>query len=351
MLVAFVAALGTAFIGSAIYLRVAPRRALDIPNARSSHSRPTPRGGGVAIVLGFLVGLGLWWVQTAGLSPRALGWLVGAVLIALVGFVDDLRSLAALPRLIAQLIAAVALTLLGVQLHDASPVTLLALPVAFTYIVGLTNIYNFMDGIDGLATTQAAIAGVALGLSGGILGNPLLEVSGSVIAAAAIGFLPFNRPRARLFMGDVGSTFLGFSFAGLTLLASIGVGGGRLPLIVGPVLLAPFVFDGTFTLIGRMLRREPWYSAHRSHLYQRLVGLGWSHGQVTSLYAGGALVSAAAALGCVLAQDVAVQVGLAGVGFAPMLGVLVLVRRAEAKRAARPTQPHDTSPVVTQGHS
>src|SRR5919205_833328 len=117
------------------------------------------------------------------------------------------------------------------------------------------------------------------------LAEALVAAGGLTTAAAALGFLLHNLPPARLFMGDVGSTFLGFTFAALPLLANLGVGGGRLPWAFGVAVLAPFLFDGVVTLARRVLRGERWYEAHRSHFYQRLVRSGRSHGQVTSLYA------------------------------------------------------------------
>src|SRR5438067_8236824 len=127
MMPPLVLAFATALAGGWLYLRWAPRLALDVPNQRSSHTRPTPRGGGLVIVVGFFVGLGLWLVLGGTLSPRALGWLAGALLIASVSFVDDLRSLPAAPRLITHVVAAVVLALAAVQERD---VTLLALPLA-----------------------------------------------------------------------------------------------------------------------------------------------------------------------------------------------------------------------------
>ncbi|HEY0583569.1 MAG TPA: glycosyl transferase, partial [Chloroflexota bacterium] len=231
MLAALIGAFATALVGAGLYVRVAPRRALDIPNQRSSHTRPTPRGGGLVIVLGFLIGLGLWLLQQNTLSPRALGWLAGALLVAAIGFVDDLRPLPAVPRLVTQLAGAALLTLAGVQ--ERQMPLLVALPLGFVYIAVVTNIYNFMDGIDGLASTQAIVAGVALAIAGGLVNNPLVATGGGLLAATSLGFLVYNRPPARLFMGDVGSTFLGFSFAGLSLLGNIGVGGGQLPVEFG----------------------------------------------------------------------------------------------------------------------
>src|SRR5205814_8212694 len=145
--------LAVAVASGRAYLRWAPRRALDIPNARSLHTRPTLGGGGLVIIVGFYAGLGLWLVLGGSLSPRALGWLAGALLVAGVSFVDDLRPLPAAPRLLTHALGAVVLTVVGVQNRELP--LLVALPLAFAWVALVTNIYNFMDGIDGLATSQA----------------------------------------------------------------------------------------------------------------------------------------------------------------------------------------------------
>jgi UDP-N-acetylmuramyl pentapeptide phosphotransferase/UDP-N-acetylglucosamine-1-phosphate transferase len=336
----------TAVVGAWLYLRCAHSRVLDVPNQRSSHNRPTPRGGGLVIVGGFVLGLTVWVADGSSLSPRALGWLVGAVLVASVSFVDDLRSLPAIPRLLTHLLAAALVTVAGVQERELP--LLIALPLAFMYITVVTNVYNFMDGIDGLACAQAIVAGLALSIAGSQIHNPLVAVAGVLLAAASAGFLVFNVPPARLFMGDVGSTFLGFSFAGLTLLGNIAVGGGRLPPEFGVVILAPFLFDSLVTLARRILRGERWYAAHRSHYYQRLVQCGLSHGQVTSLYAGLAILAAGAALTGVHA-DPPLRLTLAVLAYVPMLAVVVLVWRLESADSHH-QQPNEASTVVTQGH-
>ncbi len=309
------------------------RALLDLPNARSSHSVPTPRGGGVGIVSGFLAGFALWVGLGGTVSPRALGWLVGAVVVAGVSFLDDLRSLPARVRLATHLLGALLLTAAGVQDRDLS--LLLALPLAFLWVALVTNVYNFMDGIDGLAASQAVVAGLAYAVAGGLVRNPLVSVVGLLLAGASAGFLVFNLPPARLFMGDVSSTFLGFNFAGIALLANLGVGGGRLPIEFGVVVLAPFLFDSLATLARRVLRGERWYEAHRSHYYQRLVQAGLSHGQVTAAYTILAVVAAASAVVSLLAEQPLRQ-ALALVAFVPMLGVVALVWRLErgAPRAA-----------------
>src|SRR5919198_3895054 len=190
-------ALLVAFAASAVsgeaFRRWALRRALlDVPNPRSSHARPTPRGGGDGIVAGFLLGLAVWVAFGASLSPRTLGWLAGALVVAGVSFVDDLHGLPAPLRLAAHLVGAGLLTLAGVQERELP--LLLALPLAFAWIVLLTNLYNFMDGIDGLAGSQAIVAGLALALAGAIVHNPLVSGGGALIAAASAGFLVHNAP-------------------------------------------------------------------------------------------------------------------------------------------------------------
>jgi UDP-N-acetylmuramyl pentapeptide phosphotransferase/UDP-N-acetylglucosamine-1-phosphate transferase len=249
--------------------------------------------------------------------------------------------------LISHALGAIVLTLSGVQ--DRELALPIALVVAFAYVTLVTNVYNFMDGIDGLASAQAIVAGLSLVVGGAIVRNPLIEIGGGLLAASSAGFLSYNLPPARLFMGDVGSTFLGFSFAGLTLLGNIGVGGGRLPVEFGVVVLAPFLFDSLVTLARRIVRGERWYSAHRSHYYQRLVRRGWSHGQVTSLYAGLAVVAAAAAVGG-LFVDQALRESLAVLAYLPMLGVVALVWRLESA-TDHSQKPNEAPTVVTHGRT
>ncbi|MFZ2854883.1 MAG: glycosyltransferase family 4 protein [Rhodocyclaceae bacterium] len=257
------------------------RSLLDLPNARSSHLVPTPRGGGVAIVLTFLFGLPLllWadaidWREVAGLGGAG-------VLVALVGFIDDHRHIAARWRLLAHFVAAAwallwmgglpPLSLFGMSIGANWPICVLTL----LYLVWLLNLYNFMDGIDGLAGVEAV--SVCLGgallywltAAGGAWGVPTL------LLAAVAGFLCWNFPRARIFMGDAGSGFLGLMLGLFSLQAAW----------VSPpffwswlILLGVFIVDATLTLLRRLLRRQKPYEAHRSHAYQyasRKFGAHW----------------------------------------------------------------------------
>ena len=333
MLGALAVAFCVALIVAGLYLRLARGRVLDLPNERSSHDRPVPRGGGVAILAGFIVGLVVWLLSGNALSIRAIGWLIGALVIAGVSFIDDLRSLPAGLRLGVHVLGALLLTAAGAQSGELS--LAVAVPLAFAWVALVTNVYNFMDGIDGLAASQAVFAGAALAIAGTFVHNPLVAIGGGLCAAASAGFLIYNLPPARLFMGDVGSTFLGFNFAGLSLLGNLGVGGGKLPIEFGVVVLAPFLFDSLVTLGRRILRGERWYEAHRSHFYQRLVVRGLSHAQVTALYAGLAVLAAAAALGG-LVLDQPLRQALAVVAYLPMLAVVLLVWRLESSHVVTP---------------
>ena len=275
-------------IGVGLFVRVASRaRWLDVPNERSSHDVPTPLGAGVVIVI--VASAALAWAAHAGLfhaDPTALATLI----VAGISAVDDLRSLPSALRLIVHVACAVMVVL---TVADAGPrdwsVPLMILAVI--WIVGLTNAYNFMDGIDGISGSQAVVAGVAFSLSALHIGLTGPAVAGLAIAAASAGFLVHNWPPARVFMGDVGSAFLGFSFAAM----AVQIASWSFASAAAAVLsLWPFVFDATLTFLRRALRGENVLQSHRSHLYQRLVVAGWSHRRVAVMYVVAAVVGAAA---------------------------------------------------------
>lgn len=274
---------------------------LDIPNERSSHTRPTPRGGGLAIVVVTLGG----WLLCALLNPAVswsalLAYTMGAALIAVTSWLDDLHPLPNRLRFAAQSLGAI-LALWGFGYWHIANVPLLGqlhlgwlgLPVTFLWIVGLTNVYNFMDGIDGIAGGQAVVAGFGWALLGWLSSQPLVGTLGLLLAASSLGFLGHNWPPACIFMGDVGSAFLGYSFAILPVIAA-----QTEPALAltGVLLLWPFLFDTMFTFLRRLRRRENIFVAHRSHLYQRLVIAGATHRSVTLGYIGLALVGAVLAL-------------------------------------------------------
>ncbi len=264
---------------------------LDIPNARSSHTQPTPRGGGLLIVIITLIGLTLFELSESTFLVGGLwAYVAGGILIAIMGWLDDLRSLPFWLRISSHGLAALLIILfVGYLKEIAFPVIgelslgWLGIPLTFVLIVGSINAYNFMDGIDGLAGLQATLGGLAwmiIGLT--ILANTT-SLQGILLGASAFGFLIHNWSPARIFMGDVGSTFLGFTFAEIIVLN--GDINPRLP-VLGILILWPFIFDTSFTLIRRIRLGENIVEAHRSHLYQRLVISGFSHSFVSILYGG-----------------------------------------------------------------
>jgi UDP-N-acetylmuramyl pentapeptide phosphotransferase/UDP-N-acetylglucosamine-1-phosphate transferase len=278
------------WLGVTLLRRVAETHSiLDVPNERSLHLRPTPRGGGLVIAV-----LVVLFLQVSADMSDALGAagaiaLAGAtLLVAVVSFYDDIRPLPMGLRLCAHTVAAV-LTIQAIGLPSTIPapfgafigVWLAGSMFMGLWIVGLTNVYNFMDGIDGMAGLQALIAGAGWVVLGRLTGIPAVELLGIVIAGASAGFLVHNWAPARVFMGDVGSATLGFTFAAMTALAASR--DSRL-LIGGALLLWPFLFDTVFTMCRRAARRDRLMTAHRSHLYQRLVISGYTHRAVSTTY-------------------------------------------------------------------
>jgi UDP-N-acetylmuramyl pentapeptide phosphotransferase/UDP-N-acetylglucosamine-1-phosphate transferase len=235
---------------------------LDRPNARSLHQRPVPRSGGIAIAAGTAAGIAL--------SPAApiAAFAIAAALAAL-SFADDLRALPTLLRLAAHFAAAGALLALEIGTGDPALFVVLLLAIAW-----YANLFNFMDGSDGLAGGMALIGFGAYAWAAQQAGHAALAASGAVLCAAAFAFLLFNFHPARLFMGDAGSVPLGF-LAGA--LGVIGWRDGVWPLWFPVLVFAPFVGDATLTLLRRLLRRERIWQAHKDHYYQRLVRMEFGH--------------------------------------------------------------------------
>jgi UDP-N-acetylmuramyl pentapeptide phosphotransferase/UDP-N-acetylglucosamine-1-phosphate transferase len=264
-----------AFAGTWLARRYALRKGLfDLPGERRSHCVATPRGGGVAIVAALLAGCliaGLCW------PPQRLfvwGFAAGLAAVALVGWCDDHRPLPASFRLVIHVFASVWLAWLAYKLNGSC---LDAILVSFAAVV-LINVWNFMDGIDGLATTQAMLAASAyLWVFPGYL-----AMAGVALLMACGGFLPFNFPKAKIFMGDAGSGALGYTLAALLGLAVIRLGlswwWAWLPLSV-------FLADAGLTLLRRMLNKQRWWEPHAQHLYQMMARRVGTHSPVTLVYA------------------------------------------------------------------
>jgi Fuc2NAc and GlcNAc transferase len=275
------------YFGAYLIRRYAEKRQLlDHPNERSSHEVPTPRGGGLAIVV-LVLTTGLWSMIEAGLY-RGLIYIVGGVIIAWLGWRDDLHSLSPRVRFAVQAIVA-ALSIYGLGYFKVVTIPMvgelhlgvIGIVITFLWLIGLTNAYNFMDGVDGMAGGVALSAGIGWMWLASNMHNAFTFWVALAITASSLGFLGHNWSPAKIFMGDVGSTFLGYSFAALPLISSDKSGDA---LMLGTLLMWTFIMDAGVTFIGRLIKRENVFAAHRSHLYQRLVGAGYRHETISSLY-------------------------------------------------------------------
>lgn len=253
---------------------------LDHPNERSLHDRPTPRSGGLAILAGIMLGLAcaVWRFGPIG----NLLWLsLSMFLVATVSYIDDRHHVPVIGRLSAHLLAAGLLLWAGFSLRifdvagfEFSVSATAGGILSLIFIVWMINLYNFMDGMDGFAGGMAVIGFGAFALLGWQAGNSLFMLLNTVTAAAAAGFLIFNFPPARIFMGDVGSSTLGLLASTFALW---GARDGIFPFWVAVLIFSPFVVDASVTLIRRLFHGERVWQAHKSHYYQKLVQAGWGH--------------------------------------------------------------------------
>lgn len=268
-------------------------RIIDTPNERSSHTNPTPRSGGIAIVLTFFVGLGgLWMFSGNPVLQQGYFWAfcLSAFLIAVVSIVDDLSGMGFRAKLILQIACAAAVMSMGVMIDVISlPVVgawslgWLAYPVTLVWIVGLTNAFNFMDGIDGIAGGTSVIAAGAFALITFLEGSTFIYLISIIIVWASLGFLLWNWQPAKIFMGDSGSQFLGFVLAVMAVMAGR-FDDSHVSFYVMPLLFFHFIWDTAFTMIRRRRAGENITQAHRGHLYQLMNRLGMSHARVTTTY-------------------------------------------------------------------
>jgi len=237
--------------------------AIDLPNHRSLHTVPVPRTGGVAVMVATLSSWVLIW------QPWSMTLVVCTLLLMALSLVDDVRGLAAGWRFVGHFV--VAGVFMGLALPSVSIWAMVALAVA---IVWMTNLFNFMDGADGLAGGMALFGFAAYAIASWLAGSDQLALICMAIVASATAFLLYNFHPARVFMGDAGSIPLGFLAAVIGLLGwQSGVWALWFPVMV----FSPFIVDATITLIKRLLRGEKIWQAHRSHFYQRLVLMGWGH--------------------------------------------------------------------------
>jgi UDP-N-acetylmuramyl pentapeptide phosphotransferase/UDP-N-acetylglucosamine-1-phosphate transferase len=269
-----------ALAGTWLARRYALRAALlDHPGERRSHAVATPRGGGIAIVAAMIPVFAVLCMRDAQSRLLLVPPAIGLLLVAGIGWYDDHRPLPASLRLA---VHAVAASLLAWALHAAGGGAMVAAG-GFVLALVLVNVWNFMDGIDGLAASQALLAALAYALFAGIGSGDAIAWLGMALAAGCAGFLPFNLPRARIFLGDVGSGALGYLVAVLAALSSRGADAPRAALLMLPLLA--FAVDASLTLGRRILRRERWWEPHVQHAYQA-AARRYGHGPVMAGFLG-----------------------------------------------------------------
>jgi len=305
------------WITLAIVIRAWSDKILDHPNERSLHQQPVPRTGGIGVAVGVAVG------ALAVSPPEWWPLWVGAAFLVGISFLDDLVGLPIAGRLIAHFIAA-ASCVAGLMVD---PMGLLWVVVAIVATVWMTNLYNFMDGMDGLAGGMALFGFGFLAIAAWLAGDSPLALVSLSIATAAGAFLFFNFHPARIFLGDAGSTTFGYLAAGLGL---IGWRDGAWSLWFPMLVFSPFIIDATVTLLRRIVQGERFWKAHRTHYYQRLVLSGWSHRKASLVEYG---VMCACGISALVFQQVSgsVQIGIVGLWAIVFLGLAQAVSVVERR--------------------
>ena len=266
---------------------------MDVPNHRSSHTEPTPTAGGLSIVMTFFLGMVIIYLvgdETMISKQVVLGFTFSSLLIAAISFYDDYIESSVVLKLITQMFAILVIMVFGIVITRINiPFTKnYALGIwgyifTFIWILGLTNAYNFMDGLNGMAGGNALVTSFFLGIIAINQGSNFTYIVCYTLIAGNLGFLIFNFPKGLLFMGDIGSTFLGFTFASLAIISSL-YDNAHTSLLVIPLLLQHFIYDTLFTFIRRLITGKNVFKAHRTHLYQLFNRLGFSHSFVTLFY-------------------------------------------------------------------
>ncbi len=288
-------------------------RVMDRPNSRSAHTRPTPKGGGIGIVVAFMLGIGVLY-GFADFSriaePYFRGVILAAFAIAVVSFLDDVRNWSFAIKLAAQMLAAGAAIFSGIYVSDIRIPFWGAVdlgwvgPVAtLVWILFATNAMNFIDGLNGLAAGVTLIACAFLAFIAQSQSGWFVYFASMVLAAGLVGFLPFNFPRARIFMGDVGSQFCGFVLAMLGV-AAARFGAVEMSLLLVPMLISGVLFDVAFTLVRRLFNGDRITQAHRSHLYQIAHRSGMDARWIAGVHWGFAALGGLVALLFVIAPSV-----------------------------------------------
>lgn len=311
--------------------------AVDKPNYRKVHTAIMPRVGGLAIIGAFFIG----YLVLRPEDPHAAGILIGAVIIVLIGFLDDMIEISAKLKALGQLVAALVVVLWGglqiefINLPFGGVIEFgfLSIPITILWIVGITNAINLIDGLDGLAAGVSSIALITLSIMAIIMGDPFVMATAAILAASSLGFLFFNFNPAKIFMGDTGSLFLGYMISVLALLGFKNV--AVISLIIPVIMLGVPISDTFFAIVRRIRMKQKITDPDKSHLHHCLLRAGFSHKQtVLIIYGLAALFGLAAILfsqatvwGSILlivvmlvAIELLVElIGLAGTNYRPIL--------------------------------
>ncbi len=296
---------GLALVSAVVVRAMISARVMDTPNARKLHDNPTPKGGGVGVVVAFMLGIAVLYgfAEFSRLAdPYFRGVILAAGAIAVVSFIDDALDWPLTVKLAAQVLAALAavgsglwVRVLNVPMVGPVDIGWLGIPFTLAWIVFATNAMNFIDGLNGLAAGTALIACVFLAYVAQEQHAWFVYFAALLLTSGLIGFLPFNYPRGRIFMGDVGSQFCGF------MLAVLGVAAARfsdveMSFLLVPILLSGVLFDVAFTLLRRLFAGERLTQAHRGHLYQVVQRAGMDARLVATVHWGFAAVGGIACI-------------------------------------------------------
>ncbi|AOV08544.1 glycosyltransferase family 4 protein [Sporosarcina ureilytica] len=346
LILAIVAAFVASLILTPLVRRFAFRiGAVDQPNYRKVHTAIMPRIGGLAIFGAFLVGYLLLRPE----DSHSTGILIGASLIILTGFLDDMLEITAKAKIVGQLAAAIVVVMWGglqiefINLPFGGQLEFgyLSIPITIIWIIGITNAINLIDGLDGLAAGVSTIALISLSIMAVIMGNPFVVATAAILAASSFGFLFFNFHPAKIFMGDTGSLFLGFMISVLALLGFKNV--AIISLIIPVIILGVPISDTFFAIVRRIRMKQKISAPDKSHLHHCLLRTGFSHKQsVLIIYGIAALFGLAAILfsqatvwGSVilvilllLAIELLVElIGLAGANYRPLINLVRMIGR------------------------
>ncbi len=335
---------GLALVSAVTVRAMISARVMDTPNARKAHANPTPKGGGVGVVVAFMLGIALLY-GTATFSriadPYFRGVILAAGAIAVVSFIDDIRDWPFAIKLAAQVLAALAaigsglwISVFHLPLLGTVDIGWVGIPLTLVWLLFATNAMNFMDGLNGLAAGTALVACLFLAVIAAQQGGWFVYFAALLLASGLAGFLPFNFPRARIFMGDVGSQFCGFVLAVLGV-AAARFGAVEQSFLLVPMLLSGVLYDVAFTLARRAFAGDRLTQAHRGHLYQLAHRGGIAASRVALVHWGFAALGGLVALAFVQASGWAKPI-LALSLVLPQLGwTLLVVRRARNAQIGR----------------